>query len=53
MTPEQRKQIDGCKNRIVSARRGGCDPGITLANLRAEGWPEAAIQAALKELEGE
>lgn len=50
MTPEQRKCVDDCKSRIRYARQGGIADEIVCANLKAEGWPAAAVEQAVKEL---
>lgn len=52
MTPEQKQQIEGVRS-AVKRLGGTVRPEWMLAELRREGWPEAAIQHVLTERRGE
>ncbi len=48
MTPDQQKQI--ALVRIAIKRMDGRSKEWIIAELRKEGWPEAAIQANMEEM---
>ena len=52
MTPEQKHQIQCVKNRYHALNDGTYSREWVVATIRHEGWPEAAIRAALKEVGG-
>ena len=49
MTPDQQRQIDGCKMRAKVLRLSGVTGSKLRVELRREGWPEAAIIVAMKD----
>lgn len=48
MTPAQLHQINQVRERIRRMKLGGADDKFIAADLRREGWAEAAIQAAME-----
>ena len=51
MTPDQRKTVLDCVQRIRYMRHGRMGDNIIRAGLIAEGWPIAAINAAFDEVD--
>ena len=50
MTREQEQQISGAKARANSLLLGGLPKAMLRVELRREGWPAAAVEAALEEI---
>jgi hypothetical protein len=52
-TPEQRRAIDSIRHRVKNLLAGGMSPALVRAKLTRENWPAGAINAAIKEGQGD